>query len=388
MHARLTFLVKIAFSSVVITIAVLNTSCSSDAKREYEAISSYNKGVQAIKSENFELAGFYFRRAVIINPDFKEARLDLANAYFLNGNLDAAREEYVKLLTDKDKDPRLYFNLGWIYLTQDEYETSRQCFDNLKKSFPDFHDADYGLAMLANKSGDNETEKLYLKKYLESEPIGRWSEKAKQAISVIDGTSQPEQIKNTIDNSIENADEKNLSVEATTETPKTDNAIESGKKNPVESKEAKKTPKTEEKATKPEKKTEDKTKEKNNTLSAALSNGFKALEKGDLKKAEKYFKEASKANPKSSDASLGLAKVYFLNKKSSQAREEVKKTVKLKGGDPENNFEMGQELEKIGDLKSAMHEYRNYLAKNPFGENAEKAKQRLTMLDKSLGGES
>ena len=384
---------KIAFLSIVIEIlifATLSASCSQTNSRQNEAINSYNKGVRAIKADNLDLAGFYFRRAVILKPDFKEARLNLANVFFLDGNLDAAREEYMKLISEKTEDPRIYFNLGWIYLAQGEFKTAKQYFDTLQKKYPTFTDADYGLALLAKEEGEDSLVKFHLEKYLEKEPNGRWSDKARSMLPsgnglsnieppaieqeeapVVDETQPPSDI------DISSVDEKKEDIiPPKQETPgKVEKPSSSEKTKPS-------TPEKKEPSSKTNTPPPD-TKQKVSTL---IDEGFKALDKHDLKNAEKKFKEALKVNENSISAYNGLAKTCFLGRKVSDEKKYVIQMIKLGGANPNNNYDLAKGFEKIGDINSAMEHYRKYLTSNPFGPKAEEAKKRLTALDKLSGG--
>jgi tetratricopeptide (TPR) repeat protein len=164
-------------------MAISATSCRSGDKQQIESYNSYNLGVKAVKANNLDLAGNYFKKAVILNPDFTEARLNLANINFLKGNLDEARDEYIKLLEEKQYDPRLLFNLGWIYLKQENYETAAELFRKSRRVDPSFTDSDYGLAMLAHAQNEDALTKFHLQNYIANSTDGRWSKKANEVLN-------------------------------------------------------------------------------------------------------------------------------------------------------------------------------------------------------------
>ena len=56
-------------------------------------------GVAALDSGKLDRAVIAFERVLIVQPDFASARLDLARTYFAMGNMDLAKQEFERLLT-------------------------------------------------------------------------------------------------------------------------------------------------------------------------------------------------------------------------------------------------------------------------------------------------
>jgi tetratricopeptide (TPR) repeat protein len=219
---------------------------------------------------------------------------------------------------------------------------------------------------------------------------GRWSDDAKNMLS---GMSDSDTLIPKLIDEAEEIPQKEPPINTDEKAPTVpdEKKEETTPKQPESTGETKPTVKPPEKI-KPEKKEikkepETKEPEKTSDLSAIIKDGFKAIEKNDLKTAEKKFKEALKIDNNSYDACQGIAKVYFLSRQSSDEKKYVKQMVKSRGANPNDNFEMAKGFEKIGDNISAIEHYRNYLASNPFGAHAEEVKKRLTELDKlSTGG--
>lgn len=71
-------------------------------------------GFVAVARGDFEEAERRFRRATQIDPDDNQARLNLANALWMNGRLDAAVEHYRTVLGSDPEDPFALYNLGAV----------------------------------------------------------------------------------------------------------------------------------------------------------------------------------------------------------------------------------------------------------------------------------
>jgi len=354
-------------------MAISAISCRSGDKQQIESYNSYNLGVKAVKANNLDLAGNYFKKAVILNPDFTEARLNLANIDFLKGNLDKARDEYTKLLEEKQYDPRLLFNLGWIYLKQENYETAAELFRKSRRVDPSFTDSDYGLAMLAHAQNEDALTKFHLQNYIANSADGRWSKKANEVLNSL--ASDEGIIEETEISTTETTDSQPVEIPKITPAE----IVQPVKETPVEEKKPDiiKTPDKEVKkktvAPKPKK-----------TTSQLLNEGNASLKKGEYSTAENRLKQALRQDKKSIEAAKSLAKLYYAKGSNSLEEKYIKEYVRLSGGDEKDGFEIAGAYENIGDLYKAIDYYRNYLTNNPFGSNAAKAKEKLTELDSEI----
>ncbi len=368
MNGLYSYRIRMIIVIVISIMMVISISCRSDDKKKLEAYDSFNLGVKAVKADNIDLAGHYFKKAVILNPDFTEARLNLANVDFLNGNLDKARDEYSKLLKEKVYDPRLLFNLGWIYLMQENYETAGELFRKSRRVDPSFTDSDYGLAMLAHSQNEDSLTRFHLQQYLENSPYGRWSNKANEVLNSItpvniETSNLPDKPEESLpETTITKPDEVPMTnqneITITDNQPKVEETKEPEKK-PVHAKPRK-------------------------TTSQLISEGTSALNNKEYSTAENRFKQALRQDSKSIEASRGLAKLYFIKGKGSLEEKYVKQYVKSSGGNSTDGVEIAGGFEAIGDYHKAIEYYRNYLKNNPFGSNAAKAKEKLTELDSKI----
>ncbi|MBU1023376.1 tetratricopeptide repeat protein, partial [bacterium] len=322
----------------IIFIILISFSCRNDEKRKIDSFDAFNLGVQAVKSENLDLAKYYFQRATLLNPDFVEARLNLANAQFLTGNLNDARELYSTLISEKQFDPRLLFNLGWIYMIQEDYETANGLFLKSRKADPEFYDSDYGLANLALVRDQPVLARFYLEKYLLDVPDGRWTPKANEILASLP-TDVSESLKILDDSAISiKPDNQTNNPEPAATAPVDEITPEKTKpvnekvpvKNDSENNKTKKTqtvtpppvvvPETPKKPA-PEKK----------TVAELIADGKIALKNGDFSVAEKCFKEARLLDSKVEEIPLNLAKIYFNKNNLSDEKKYLREYLQLGG---------------------------------------------------------
>lgn len=374
--------IGIILAVIACIMAISTVSCRSGDKQQIESYNSYNLGVKAVKANNLDLAGNYFKKAVILNPDFTEARLNLANIDFLKGNLDEARDEYTKLLEEKKYDPRLLFNLGWIYLMQEDYKTAGELFRKSRRIDTSFTDSDYGLAMLAHAQNEDALTKFHLQNYINNTTEGRWSKKATEVLNSLE--SDEGIIEDVV---IEEPDEPVIPPTGNTETKPVEIAettpteiVQPVKEIPVEEQKKPEIIKTPDKEIK-KKPVVSKPKK---TTSQLISEGIAALEKGEYSTAENRLKQALRQDKKSIEAAKNLAKLYCAKGSNSLEEKFIKEYVKLSGGNQTDGFEIAVAYESIGDVHKAIDYYRNYLTNNPFGSNAAKAKKKLTELDSKI----
>lgn len=372
---------------IMSVVMLISISCRSEDKKKLDAYETFNLGVKAVKSDNIDLAGHYFKKAVILDPGFTEARLNLANVDFLNGDLEKARNEYIKLLEEKVYDPRLLFNLGWIYLMQEDYKTAGDLFRKSRRVDASFTDSDYGLAMLAYKQNEDALTQFHLEQYIKNSPEGRWSKKAHETLAlvsddvitsdVIDTNIQPDVPDNSsgeipVANPVEIVDSHETETPVFDDTPeiKSPEIPETVIPKKESVKEPPKTPVKKPVVKKPVKST-----------SQLIKEGTIALNNDEYSTAESRFKQALKQDSKSVNASKGLARVYFAKGNDSLETKYLKQYIDSFGGNPKDGVEIANGFEAIGDYDKAIEYYQNYLKNNPFGTNAAKAKERLTQLD-------
>jgi tetratricopeptide (TPR) repeat protein len=394
----LSLIKRIFLLLLVICTLIAGTFCNSAEKRKTDSFSSYNRGIRAIKANNLALGGFYFKKALILNPEFTEARLNLANTQFLKGEFKEAQELYGQLLKGNVEDPRLYFNLGSIYSAQGNYEIARECFIKSRKADPGFADADYGFGMMYVAQNEEDLAKFHLENYIKNNPEGRWIDNAKSELNSLLGITVEEV--NPISESPANVTEipeTDLSQEEISSPQAVEEPVpvlKPEEKKPdvpmvTKLKTTEQKPSSDVRKTKPPikeqkpSKVEEINPEQIRPLSQILSDGWMALTQGDLKTAEKEFKAADNLDKGSADAAKGLATVCYISGRYPEEKKYINLMIKRKGGDPSDSYQLANGFEQIGNIQTAIKYYRDYLSKNPFGEKAESVKKKLTELDES-----
>ena len=153
-------------------------------KLDSHLISVYPKLIQLYQKKGMnreaeETARMYENANVTTKGEehFKEA----LKAY-LNNKLYIAAEEYKKSIEVHPSNPEAYSNLGYVYYDMDmlaqAYEYQRKALD----VDPDFANAHYGLALIYLKWNDQQSAKKHFQKYIEGEPVGYFSRRAKEEI--------------------------------------------------------------------------------------------------------------------------------------------------------------------------------------------------------------
>jgi tetratricopeptide (TPR) repeat protein len=392
-------IIRIILLLSVICTLIAGTSCNSEKKRRTDSFSAYNRGIRAVKANNLDLGSFYFKKALILNPEFTEARLNLANTLFLKGDFKEAQDLYGQLLKDKEEDPRVLFNLGSIYSAKGNYEIARECFVKSRKADPGFADADYGFGMMYVAQKEDELAKFHLENYIKNNPDGRWIDKAKTELESLTGIKADDvspvidPLQNVPVNPIAEADltPEEIPSPQVIETPAP--VVKPEVKEPSKESVVTKPKATEQKPSSNVKNTKPPVKEQKPSkveeirpeqikpLSQILADGWSALQKGDLKKAEKEFKSANSLEKDSAEAAKGLAKVYYVSGRYPEEKKYIDLMIKRKGGNPNDPLQLADGFEQIGNIQTAIKYYRDYLSKNPFGEKAEFVKKKLTELD-------
>ncbi len=111
---RLTILLALLAFSLMLSAEILT----------YDKVLTNLKGVNAYKKGDLEKAQSSFEENAIDNPRDGALHYNLGNAYFKNGNLEQAEQEYMMSLRDEDFEDvsQSYQNLGNIYFQNQEYD--------------------------------------------------------------------------------------------------------------------------------------------------------------------------------------------------------------------------------------------------------------------------
>ena len=126
------------------------------------ALDYYNAGKKFQQSENFTRAIEYYQEALLINPDYADAWIGLAECAY-------EMDEFSRALTCLDTANKYYkYNLkiqrlkGFCYIGLGELEKANDIFDEILKKFPNDVESIFGLAQLQAFEGRiSSAEKYY-----------------------------------------------------------------------------------------------------------------------------------------------------------------------------------------------------------------------------------
>ena len=126
------------------------------------ALDYYNAGKKFQQRENFTRAIEYYQEALLINPDYADAWIGLAECAY-------EMDEYSRALTCLETANKYYkYNLkiqrlkGFCYIGLGELEKANVIFDEILKKFPNDVEAIFGLAQLQAFEGRiSSAEKYY-----------------------------------------------------------------------------------------------------------------------------------------------------------------------------------------------------------------------------------
>ncbi len=126
---------------------------------------NFNLGV-VLDAQHDTLAKVYFEKAIRNKPDDVIARYSLGLFYQKNGQFDKAFETYDELISLHPDNAAVYFNKGFIYLTEFlEFEKAKEQFEKAIEVKPDYTAAVYNLGRTYEVMGDTS---MAIKKYREA----------------------------------------------------------------------------------------------------------------------------------------------------------------------------------------------------------------------------
>jgi tetratricopeptide (TPR) repeat protein len=173
-----------------------------------EALPFFNSGIQLFQAEKFSEAAEQFEKALVVKPDFLEARENLAVAYFRAEEhekaiaeaekcLEAKPDSYqmlkmisvaysalgdeesasaylekMKGLPDAQLSPEELFNMAVTAANQGNDQEAKTLFERSVELKPDFAQGHYQLGMCYFRLQDFARAKKELEKYLELDPDG------------------------------------------------------------------------------------------------------------------------------------------------------------------------------------------------------------------------
>ena len=104
--------------------------------RKQVAQSCFGRGILHQKRKEWPQAARAFEQALDYDPDWAEARVNLANSLFSCGQLEGAQKHYeISLQVDPMRTAALY-GLGYSYLGTSDYERAERAFERLVRCSP------------------------------------------------------------------------------------------------------------------------------------------------------------------------------------------------------------------------------------------------------------
>jgi tetratricopeptide (TPR) repeat protein len=186
-----------------------------------EALPLFNAGIQLFQAEKFTEASEQFEKALVVKPDFLEARENLAVSYFRAEEYEKAIEsakkcleakpdsyqmlkmisvsysalgdeesasaylEKMKILPDAQLSPEELFNMAVTAANQGKDKEAKTLFERSVELKPDFAQGHFQLGMCNFRLQDFVGAKKELEKYLELEPDGENAQVAKAVLEHI-----------------------------------------------------------------------------------------------------------------------------------------------------------------------------------------------------------
>lgn len=146
-------------------ICFVQISCKSHTTESLNA-----EGEVLLKQGNYNGAVVHFKNALEKDPNFVEARFNLALAYVETGKLDQAEREFQKVQLQNPRDARVTFQLARVANFQNQPAVAVPLLDAYLKEHPNDAAAIEQLAFAATTSGDMASAREHLEKVLAIEP--------------------------------------------------------------------------------------------------------------------------------------------------------------------------------------------------------------------------
>lgn len=103
------------------------------------------------------------------------------NAYF-RGSLELAAAELEKAIEIDPNSPSAYSNLGYVFFDKGNYAEAMECQKKALALDRNYANAHYGLALIYRNLGDNEEAKRHWQEYLRIEPSGYYTRRAEEGL--------------------------------------------------------------------------------------------------------------------------------------------------------------------------------------------------------------
>lgn len=130
----------------------------------------------------YERAEELYSRAIRLDPTLAIAYTNLGNIRFRRGDEAGAETLYRRAIEIDPDQPEAHYNLGYVMLERGEAQQATAFFERALRGDPRFADAHFNLAMAWEQAGERARARPHWKRYLELEPVGTWSDVARDHI--------------------------------------------------------------------------------------------------------------------------------------------------------------------------------------------------------------
>jgi tetratricopeptide (TPR) repeat protein len=128
----------------------------------------------------YEQAEELYSRAIRLDPSLSIAYTNLGNIRFRRGDEPGAETLYRRAIEIDPEQPEAHYNLGYVMLERGEAQQATAFFERALRGDPRFSDAHFNLAMAWEQLGERARARPHWKRYLELEPVGTWSDVARE----------------------------------------------------------------------------------------------------------------------------------------------------------------------------------------------------------------
>jgi tetratricopeptide (TPR) repeat protein len=128
----------------------------------------------------YDRAEELYSRAIRLDPALSIAYTNLGNIRFRRGDEPGAEELYRRAIAIDPDQPEAHYNLGYVMLERGEAHQATTFFERALKGDPRFADAYFNLAMALEQLGERARARPHWRRYLELEPVGTWSDVARE----------------------------------------------------------------------------------------------------------------------------------------------------------------------------------------------------------------
>ncbi|MBA3900742.1 MAG: tetratricopeptide repeat protein [Bacteroidetes bacterium] len=137
----------------------------------------YNMGINAIYAYNNNDSGiYYYNKAILENPGFRDAYSNKAYSYFRMGQWDKAAEQYNLAFQLSEGTSVHYNNLGYCYIKQNNFDQALSTLNSSLKLYPKNPWCHRNLGVLYKEKGEKQLACKHLQLALDQGFLKKWNQ--------------------------------------------------------------------------------------------------------------------------------------------------------------------------------------------------------------------